>query len=222
MWEIPTWFIMLGMVITGSANTLSTALADRSSAAGTWSGGKVHQFNHPFFQAFGMFIGEVMCLFAYKYTIYAQRKAYKAESDKGLLRDDAAAAPVEPQFSPFIFWLPALCDMTGTSLMYIGLSLTTPSVFQMMRGAVIIFTGILSITVLKRKLFAFNWLGMLLVLAGLGVVGYSSIKNPDPDAKKGNNPLLGDMIIIAAQLVAAVQAVIEEKVVCTSCNATSM
>lgn len=44
-------------------------------------------------------------------------------------------------FSPFIFLPPALCDMTGTSLMYIGLNLTYASSFQMLRGALIIFTG---------------------------------------------------------------------------------
>ena len=41
-----------------------------------------------------------------------------------------------------IFLPPALCDMTATSVQYIGLTLTYASSFQMLRGAVIIFTGI--------------------------------------------------------------------------------
>jgi len=57
-------------------------------------------------------------------------------------------------------------------LMYIGLTLTYPSVFQMLRGSVIIFTGILSVLFLKRKLWAFEWLGMGLVTIGLAIVGY--------------------------------------------------
>ena len=40
-----------------------------------------------------------------------------------------------------IFLPPALCDMTATSVQYIGLTLTYASSFQMLRGAVIIFTG---------------------------------------------------------------------------------
>ena len=42
-----------------------------------------------------------------------------------------------------IFLPPALCDMTATSVQYIGLTLTYASSFQMLRGAVIIFTGAL-------------------------------------------------------------------------------
>ena len=40
-----------------------------------------------------------------------------------------------------VFLPPALCDMTAPSLQYIGLTLTYASSFQMLRGAVIIFTG---------------------------------------------------------------------------------
>ena len=40
-----------------------------------------------------------------------------------------------------IFLPPAMCDMTATSLQYIGLTFTYASSFQMLRGAVIIFTG---------------------------------------------------------------------------------
>ena len=42
-----------------------------------------------------------------------------------------------------VFLPPALCDMTATSVQYIGLTLTYASSFQMLRGAVIIFTGII-------------------------------------------------------------------------------
>ena len=44
-----------------------------------------------------------------------------------------------------VFLPPALCDMTATSVQYIGLTLTYASSFQMLRGAVIIFTGFILI-----------------------------------------------------------------------------
>ena len=40
----------------------------------------------------------------------------------------------DPPFNPFIFLPPALCDMTATSIQYIGLTLTFASSFQMLRG----------------------------------------------------------------------------------------
>ena len=42
--------------------------------------------------------------------------------------------PEETPFNPFIFLPPALCDMTATSIQYIGLTLTFASSFQMLRG----------------------------------------------------------------------------------------
>ena len=38
------------------------------------------------------------------------------------------------EFSPFILFVPAMCDMLATSIMYVGLNLTYPSSFQLLRG----------------------------------------------------------------------------------------
>lgn len=38
------------------------------------------------------------------------------------------------RWNPLIFLPPALCDMTATSIMYVGLNLTYASSFQMLRG----------------------------------------------------------------------------------------
>ncbi|KAJ8933758.1 hypothetical protein NQ314_013791 [Rhamnusium bicolor] len=40
-------------------------------------------------------------------------------------------------FNPLILFIPAMCDMTATSIMYIGLNLTYASSFQMFRGTII-------------------------------------------------------------------------------------
>jgi drug/metabolite transporter (DMT)-like permease len=56
-------------------------------------------------------------------------------------------------------------------MMYLGLTMTYASVFQMLRGSVVVFTGILSIMMLNRKLWPCHWLGMLLVMGGAFVVG---------------------------------------------------
>merc|ERR1719350_2078539 len=83
-------------------------------------------------------------------------------------------------FSPLVFLPPALCDMTATSVQYIGLTLTYASSFQMLRGAVIIFTGILSTIFLRRKLAWYKWFGMVFVIGGLVTVGVSDMMNQKP------------------------------------------
>jgi uncharacterized membrane protein len=44
----------------------------------------------------------------------------------------------------------------------------------MLRGSIIIFSGILSIIFLKRKFFTFHWIAIGVVTAGLGVIGIAS------------------------------------------------
>jgi drug/metabolite transporter (DMT)-like permease len=129
-------------------------------------------------------------------------------------RDDPYGAKQDgrKKYPPIVFLLPALCDMLGTSLMYVGLTLTYASVFQMLRGSVVIFTGILSVIFLKRKLYNIHWLGMFLVLSGLGCVGVASIVMGGT-SKNAPNPLLGDIFVIAAQIVVSIQMVVEEKFV---------
>jgi drug/metabolite transporter (DMT)-like permease len=94
--------------------------------------------------------------------------------------------------------------------MYMGLTLTYASVFQMLRGSVVIFTGLLSVWFLKRKLHGYHWLGMSLVLLGLLLVGLSSVLDGGTSSN-APNPLLGDLFVIVAQLVVAIQMVLEEK-----------
>jgi len=118
----------------------------------------------------------------------------------------------QKKWSPVIFLLPAVCDLGATSLMYVGLGMTYASVFQMLRGSVVIFTGILSMVFLKQKLFKYHWLGMFFVLTGLAFVGVASMLSGS-SGSNAKSPLLGDIFVIAAQIIVAVQMVIEEKMV---------
>lgn len=115
--------------------------------------------------------------------------------------------------SRFIFFIPALLDMTATTTMYIGLTMTYASSFQMLRGALIVFTGILTITVLKRKLKSFQWLGIFIIISGLAVVGSNDfMKNQDESGEVGTGSMItGDILIILAQILTALQMIVEEK-----------
>jgi len=112
----------------------------------------------------------------------------------------------------FVFLPPALCDMIGTSIMYVGLNMTYASSFQMLRGAVIIFTALLSVAFLNRTLSSSKWIGMFVVIAGLALVGVSDIVFGDNKSTTDTNRIItGDLLIIMAQIVAACQMVYEEK-----------
>eukprot|EP00056_Hartaetosiga_gracilis_P014334 m.240305 g.240305 ORF g.240305 m.240305 type:complete len:385 (-) comp14849_c0_seq1:331-1485(-) len=208
------FFLAFLMLITGSINTITTKYADITCAFGVGyfprdqdasdnpcanrSEGE-HLFDHPFVQALCMFVGEFACLLVFKlHRFVGKMRGGKQEP----VRD----------FNPLIFLLPALCDCTATSAMYVGLTLTYASQFQMLRGAVVIFTGLLSKFWLKNKLKNYHWLGMLLVLIGLVCVGLAAMLGGS-SGTQARNPILGDIIIICAQVIVAVQMVVEEKFV---------
>ncbi|GCB71783.1 solute carrier family 35 member F6 isoform X1 [Scyliorhinus torazame] len=189
------------MLITGSINTLSAKWADGFRAEGC-NGSQKHLFNHPFLQAVGMFLGEVSCLAVFYMILCHDRR-----------RTEPQMAPVR-KFNSFLFLPPALCDMTATSIMYIALNLTSASSFQMLRGAVVIFTGLLSVAFLGRRLITSQWVGIFLTICGLVVVGLADFVSGNHDEKhKLSQVLTGDLLIIVAQIIVAIQMVLEEKFV---------
>lgn len=117
-------------------------------------------------------------------------------------------------FNPLLFLPPAMCDMMGTSIMYVALNMTSASSFQMLRGAVIIFTGLLSVAFLRRHLAASQWLGIVITILGLVIVGLSDLfSGHQDDTRKLSDVITGDLLIIIAQIIVAVQMVLEEKFV---------
>ena len=105
------------------------------------------------FQANVMMLGEMLCMLAYIIYINFFTKDEPADKDA-------------PKPNMFLFLPPALCDVIATSMMYVGLNLTSASQFQMLRGSIMIFVGIFSKIFLKKKMEWFRWVGMAVVFAG--------------------------------------------------------
>ncbi|XP_069089799.1 solute carrier family 35 member F6 [Pleurodeles waltl] len=197
-WTSYQLFLAGLMLVTGSINTLSAKWADSIKATGC-HGSTEHNFDHPFLQAAGMFLGELSCLAAFYILVASDRR-----------RPEPRLPPSRP-FNPLLFLPPALCDMTGTSLMYVALNMTSASSFQMLRGAVVIFTGLLSVAFLGRKLLWSQWIGIFITIAGLVVVGLADLLSSGDQEESLSNVITGDLLIIMAQIIAAIQMVLEEK-----------
>ncbi|CAH2245493.1 solute carrier family 35 member F6 [Pelobates cultripes] len=188
------------MLVTGSINTLSAKWADNFSAKGC-KGSESHEFQHPFLQAVGMFLGELSCLAVFYILVFRDRRS-----------PEPTVSTSQP-FNALLFLPPALCDMTGTSIMYVALNMTSASSFQMLRGAVIIFTGLLSVAFLGRKLECSQWIGIIVTIGGLVVVGLADLLSGPSSGKSLSNVITGDLLIIMAQVIVSIQMVLEEKFV---------
>jgi len=214
------------MLVTGSINTLSTKWADRQKAHGCNDSANATSFEHPFLQAVGMFLGEILCLLAFKFIWYStakyriERMTYEGDPTSPLvqcwpiqIKKDIGLTQGRQVFNPLIFWVAAILDMLSTCLSYFALNLTTASSFQMLRGSVMVFTALFSILFLKKRLDLMQWIGIFTVVAGLVVVGVSDLlfnKTPEGDHTSGEK-VLGIGLIILAMIFTSWQVVYEER-----------
>ena len=75
------------------------------------------------------------------------------------------------------------------------------SVYQMVRGALVLWVGLLSLIFLDRKLAKPQWLALATVMLGVAVVGASSlgIKKVDTTEEPTGSPLVGILLILVSR-----------------------
>ncbi|KAI9884649.1 MAG: hypothetical protein M1823_003569 [Watsoniomyces obsoletus] len=131
--------------------------------------------------------------------------------------------------------LPACCDIAGTTLMNVGLLFVAASIYQMTRGALVLFVGLFSVLFLHRRLRLDQWAALVLVVFGVGLVGlagalfkdHRAVPSAGETVKHGLSLLrrelhatarspeairttIGILLIAGAQIFTASQFVLEE------------
>jgi drug/metabolite transporter (DMT)-like permease len=136
----------------------------------------------------------------------------------------------------FLLLLPAVCDIAATTLMNVGLLFVAASIYQMTRGALVLFVGLFSVLFLRRHLSAYKWMALFIVVAGVAVVGLAGAISKDEKAtpsstevvhralriardqvEKAATPeavktIVGVLLIAGAQIGTASQFVLEESI----------
>ncbi|KAK6331111.1 hypothetical protein TWF696_003181 [Orbilia brochopaga] len=238
--------LVAGMLLTGCSNTLLTKWQDQQCVRNCTDPdpAKRELFEQPVIQTLQMFIGEMGCwlviaLHGLYVRVQQRRRAGNAGYQPlapGPLEDDGGdpAAPSSPVLKALtapgdrpplsggkvlLLGLPAVCDICGTTLMNVGLLFVAASVYQMTRGALVLFVGLFSVLFLKRHLYLFHWLALFIVVVGVAVVGLAGavFKKPEQheiDADAGEDVVLrsivGVLLIAGAQVFTATQFVLEE------------
>eukprot|EP01086_Lenisia_limosa_P006097 TRINITY_DN2455_c0_g1_i2.p1 TRINITY_DN2455_c0_g1~~TRINITY_DN2455_c0_g1_i2.p1 ORF type:complete len:340 (-),score=77.25 TRINITY_DN2455_c0_g1_i2:218-1237(-) len=204
------WVIVIGMLLTGSINTISKKFQNNQEAHG-------EKFSFPFLQTTAMFIGESLCVFFLIFLRFRMRRKVRKEEEatevtKPLTEEDKKILNL-PKPS-FIFTLFALCDLTGTTLSGIGLLWVDASVFQMLRGSLIVFAALLRRIFRKKKLHAYQIVGLFTVVFSLTLVGYASILDSQSDSDGEDTDSfktgLAEFLIVFGMLANAIQMVLEE------------
>lgn len=211
---------ILGLLVFGSLNTLTTKIQFEMVSEGI--DGESKHFQKPWFGTLTMFLG--MCIVLVIHFINVAMRAKKVDEKRIHLLESGGSTNVDavPSFwkAAKLISIPAILDLIATGLCFIGLLSVPASVSQLMRASMIIFSAILSVTFLKRKLLGYHWFGVFLCTLAIALVGYANIMAADAEAAAGtanpNKPsqsmvLFGMGLIVLGQVVQASQVVFEEK-----------
>ncbi|KAJ5834468.1 Nucleotide-sugar transporter [Penicillium robsamsonii] len=131
---------------------------------------------------------------------------------------------------------PSSCDIAGTTLMNVGLLFVAASIYQMTRGALVLFVGLFSVLFLRRRLRLYQWSALFIVVLGVAIVGlsgalFSGESGHDINQNRSASDvashalmqardvartpeavqaIIGVLLIAAAQIFTATQFVLEE------------
>ncbi|KAI3637442.1 hypothetical protein MIR68_004091 [Amoeboaphelidium protococcarum] len=235
------------MLVTGTANTLLNKFQDKQCVRDCNNGdNKPIYYTQPVWQTLTVFFGNFLCMLVYLLNnvwpkIYQQKQSVRNDDDLdqdaplistisqddtfqdqlSVKDDDSVNIMLRKELtgrSCFLLWLPTVCDIIATTLVNVGLLAVAASVYSMLRGSVVIFTGALSFLILRVKLPLNCVIALLAVMVGVTLVGLApwlfqdAIDDAQTQHQSFLNPAIGVLFIICAQLSAALQFVIEEKI----------
>jgi drug/metabolite transporter (DMT)-like permease len=207
---------ILGLLVFGSLNTLTTKIQFEMVSTGI-EGDKKH-FQKPWFGTLTMFLG--MCVVLVIHFINVAVRARKSDEKAIHLLESASHSVSVPSFwiAAKLISIPAILDLIATGLCFIGLLSVPASVSQLMRASMIVFSAVLSVVFLKRRLLGYHWLGVIMCTLAIGIVGYANMmaagsSSPEVDTSNPSQSrvLFGMILIILGQVVQASQVVFEEK-----------
>jgi hypothetical protein len=205
-----------GMLFFGTCTVVVQKFLFEQQTDGFDKYGNPHPFRKPWFQTNSMFIGMLLALAVHLVQRLFERRR-ELESASLLLdsstEDMQAHAAVDQGWKIyFISAAPSCCDLVGTALGNIGLLWIQPSVWQMLRGSMVLFSSLFCAFILKRPHYPFMWWSVLIIMIGEVIVGVSSVCSTGA-AVQGTSTgqvIIAILLTVAAQVVQAGQIVVED------------
>lgn len=108
--------------------------------------------------------------------------------------------------------IPSICDLLCTLLLLVAQLYITASLWQMMRGSIIIITALLKRFALNHNLKVHMWIGVATITLAMLLVASTSFISPSSADASSKDPRMGILLVVLGCLAQGVQYVFEEKV----------
>ena len=161
----------------------------------------VKPFRKPWFQTWLMFLG--MCLTLPNTPVMYECSCPKPTQGSGI-----------KGWALFrLISIPSVCSLIATVLQYAGLLFLPPSVWQITRGSILLFTALFAIFYRHKKIPLIEWIGVITAIVGIIVVGISSIFSSSSVTVhySAGIQIIAMILVFIAQGLQAFQTVLEEE-----------
>ena len=151
-------------------------------------------FEKPIFQTNTMFIGMSLGLLYYLFK--------KDDNDNIILTKNIY----------LLILIPTLCDIISSTMMGIGMIYLQTSTWELFRSSIVIFSFLISKYFLKRKIFNYMNISIILIIFSQFLIGYSAIKVSGiyRNNTSLNQIILSLILMFLAQIIRAIQYSLEE------------
>lgn len=142
---------------------------------------------------------------------YRARKTRQPDTESLIPKNIQEPSEKPKKTNPIIMMIPCACDLIASTIMTFGLIYISTSIFQMLRGSMVIFSAILSRVFLDRKIRSFHFVGLCLACLALVMVGIAGMMIPQTNTSvTAYQTFMGCCLVVFSQLIQAGQMVIEE------------
>ncbi len=109
----------------------------------------------------------------------------------------AVEKKLKTNINPLLLAIPAICDVIASTLMNIALTMVAASVYQMLRGIIVLIVAAMAIIFLKRKLYIHHWSSLACIFTGVFLVGLASLTGEQAAGSEKTEPLGIILLLIA-------------------------
>jgi drug/metabolite transporter (DMT)-like permease len=182
------------------------------------------KFSHGWFLNLVMFVGESMGIPVF-YLFFNKKKSPKENNDdtkhiqgdqQETIEEEVEEEEKKPEINKFLLAIPGFLDTCSTGLANIGLILLPASIYQMLKGSLIILTFLMSKFIVKNKHTWDHYVAIPVSTTGVVLVGLSAYLNADEKSDDGGNfsdaktTLLGIVLMVIAMFILSIQFCFDE------------
>ena len=182
------------------------------------------KFSHGWFLNLVMFVGESMGIPVF-YLFFNKKNSPKENNDdtkyiqgdqQETIEEEVEEEEKKPEINKFLLAIPGFLDTCSTGLANIGLILLPASIYQMLKGSLIIMTFLMSKFIVKNKHTWDHYVAIPVSTTGVVLVGLSAYLNADEKSEDGGNfsdaktTLLGIVLMVIAMFILSIQFCFDE------------